>query len=717
MGEGRKWKNKKKKDKKQKKKNRRRWKEVVHEDIQEENEAENVDVAVKETEAPFEININEIPEIKDEENASEEKQGQGQVLQFSAYSGASSQPVYQARPNHNQIYEDEKEDGGRRKYLYSVDYQGNSHYIDEEDVSALLKTPAAKKAMMKYFHKTNNGELQFPEENQMSSYFRTEHDYHQYRAPHERLSTSYHPEQQRYQEPSSSFPSLEYFGPKDYVPESPYLLQGGQDSTGVFSYENQFQGGLPAVKKHFFEKLEPKPRSLFKRDVDEPLETIKSRFALKYLIESYLGEGKIARLQDRCQKCKDKSFSRKKEQFCKNVCTTKNIQKDNCKVCKSTRYRTNNPEACSKCLEVTSTTTTTTTTTSTTKAPARSIIETKRKCREERSSSDQCVKLLDKCNSRSFRATHTVCEKREGDAQWLKKKCMSNTFLTKFKSTCEAMCSTDDDFSNQNPELCSTFSEPESLEEIVKKCASLEYYRDNKEKCEVVEKIDLILEDQDSASNQKADIVDSIQRQTEKERKNIKKNTNQKKKKKANSKKKDKSKKKKTEKIKKSKCNKPKYAAIHPKECKKIDMKSVLAKKCRKKKYKTKHRIRCTSIGRYDDTSTALNNEVINEATDKRCRKESFRIQYPKLCSDISVNSEKEESKEWLKERCKHNKFFSKNENWCANLDTIEKEDYEKSISDSADDFELTTTPFTTPTTADFQEEVEVTTETESLTT
>ena len=72
---------------------------------------------------------NDIPEIKTEENASEEKQGQGQVLQFSAYSGAASQPQYQARPkeqgisiNHNQIYE-EKEDGGRRKYLYSVDYQ------------------------------------------------------------------------------------------------------------------------------------------------------------------------------------------------------------------------------------------------------------------------------------------------------------------------------------------------------------------------------------------------------------------------------------------------------------------------------------------------------------------------------------------------------------------------------------------------------------------
>lgn len=96
-----------------------------------------------------------------------------------------------------------------------------------------------------------------------------------------------------------------------------------------------------------------------------------------------------------------------------------------------------------------------------------------------------------------------------------------------------------------------------------------------------------------------------------------------------------------------------------------------------------------------------------------------YRIQYPKLCIDVPVTSEKEESKEWLKERCKHDKFFSKNEKLCANSDTIKKEDDEKNDSESAyaDAFELTTTPFTTPTTTDFQEEVEVTTETESLTT
>ena len=278
--------------------------------------------------------------------------------------------------------------------------------------------------MMKYFHHTNRGN-QIPEANQMPSYFRTEHDYHQYRLPDGRFSSSSHPEPQGGQRlaPSSSFPRLEYFGPKDYVPESPYLLQGGQQSPGVFSFEDKFQGGLPAVKKPFLEKLVPKPRLLFKRSVehsDTPYETIESRLTLRDIIQSFLqdrtdrglkkprkGGKKDKRLQDRCQKCNGKSFAEKKEQFCKNVCNIKNIQKDNCKLCKSKRYRNDNPGTCSKCKGITSTTSTTTTTTTTTEAPARSLIMQKRKCRAERSNSDQCVKLLDKCNSRSFRATHS----------------------------------------------------------------------------------------------------------------------------------------------------------------------------------------------------------------------------------------------------------------------------------------------------------------------
>ena len=94
-----------------------------------------------------------------------------------------------------------------------------------------------------------------------------------------------------------------------------------------------------------------------------------------------------------------------------------------------------------------------------------------------------------------------------------------------------------------------------------------------------------------------------------------------------------------------------------------------------------------------------------------------YRTQYPKLCNGVSSTIGKGENKEWLKERCKHNKFLSKNEKLCAELDTINNEDPETDDIDS--DYEITTTPFTTPTTTNFTEEeqAEVTTETESVST
>ena len=61
-------------------------------------------------------------------------------------------------------------------------------------------------------------------------------------------------------------PKLEYFGPKDYVPDSPYIIQGGNLSPGIFSHKHQTTdlSGLMTQKKTIFEKLEPKPRRLFK---------------------------------------------------------------------------------------------------------------------------------------------------------------------------------------------------------------------------------------------------------------------------------------------------------------------------------------------------------------------------------------------------------------------------------------------------------------------
>ena len=54
------------------------------------------------------------------------------VVQFSVY---SAQPRPQYRPPQTE----------KKKYLFSVDYQGNAHYINEDEVSALLRTPQAMK--------------------------------------------------------------------------------------------------------------------------------------------------------------------------------------------------------------------------------------------------------------------------------------------------------------------------------------------------------------------------------------------------------------------------------------------------------------------------------------------------------------------------------------------------------------------------------------------
>ena len=54
------------------------------------------------------------------------------VVQFSVY---SAQPRPQYRPPQAE----------KKKYLFSVDYQGNAHYINEDEVSALLRTPQAMK--------------------------------------------------------------------------------------------------------------------------------------------------------------------------------------------------------------------------------------------------------------------------------------------------------------------------------------------------------------------------------------------------------------------------------------------------------------------------------------------------------------------------------------------------------------------------------------------
>merc|ERR1712142_1288341 len=87
-------------------------------------------------------------------------------LQFSAYSSQAGskhpQPVYNPQTDYQTKHQGYDEE--RKKYLYSVDYHGNAHYIIEDEVSALLKTPQAMKAMMQYLSTQDKGQTRVDEE-------------------------------------------------------------------------------------------------------------------------------------------------------------------------------------------------------------------------------------------------------------------------------------------------------------------------------------------------------------------------------------------------------------------------------------------------------------------------------------------------------------------------------------------------------------------------
>merc|ERR1711936_1118628 len=152
----------------------------------------------------------------------------------------------------------------------------------------------------------------------------------------------------------------------------------------------------------------------------------------------------------------------------------------------------------------------------------------------------------------------------------------------------------------------------------------------------------------DAPSMQKADIVESILKQTDPaklkddEKKNQKKKNNKdnkaKKDKSKTKEKKDKTKEKKEKKVKKekkekSKCNKPKYASTHPEECKSITrLDNIFLEKCKKEKYRLKHNARCKTVMESGGQETVAE-AVLERLMDVRCRKEAFRKSYPKLCS------------------------------------------------------------------------------------
>ena len=140
LEESRGWKNKNKgkKNKKQKKKEKKKLLRL----------SDQEDESASEPESEEDI-------LEEEDSEVIEKDPPKQVLQFSAYSGAA-QPTYKPRQEDSKpqsTFPPYRYTGNRKQFLYSVDYQGNPHYIDEAEVNALLKTPQAKKVRCKKMFK------------------------------------------------------------------------------------------------------------------------------------------------------------------------------------------------------------------------------------------------------------------------------------------------------------------------------------------------------------------------------------------------------------------------------------------------------------------------------------------------------------------------------------------------------------------------------------
>jgi len=549
--------------------------------------------------------------------------------------------------------------------------------------------------------------------------------------------------------------------------------------------------------------LNRNPRSLFKRNAEEGKKVIPSSFSERFgifnifkkkkevekvpkksrknrnkkLNKSRTNASKSKATQDnklasilqksvkqleRCKKCNVIKFRQKQTSFCQNVCLPlckrcngssdfSKIQ-SKCKICQNVDLDKIKIDAPQKTTSTTTATTPSSTTTlsTTTLAPRRSLLQQKKECRAKKSESPACIRILDKCNNRVFRATHSGCAKQKGDDEWLVKKCKTEVFYKKFKSSCQGLC-VNVLFSLKNPKICKEAAPSEneednieSLADIVEKCKKPFYKTKFKEKCEVVETIDTILdtdEEKDKidgtegkekevenennsidASKVKGDIVKSIERQTQERKDNPKKTSNKKKekdsktkvsknkgskknkegpKKKNNDKKKgemkgkghsrnkgknkekkDNKNKKEKNKTSKHKCNKLKYRITHPDECKDMErMEDILSSKCRKEKYRNKHKERCQSI---DSSNNAeLTNIVMTQVADIRCQKESFRESYPTICKDSNTKDSLDNKTEWLTERCKHDKFRNRNTKLCSSLEIGETLPSDVSIDDT----------------------------------
>ena len=119
-------------------------------------------------------------------------------------------------------------------------------------------------------------------------------------------------------------------------------------------------------------------------------------------------------ISQRCKKCNQESFAKKKRQFCASVCSSSRskskcdkIVEIDCKKGKTGKRKLGKCQRCKKTKSQNSHKPLKSTLLSKPVDPQRSLLGQKKKCREEKDESESCRKLLNKCNSRVFRATHS----------------------------------------------------------------------------------------------------------------------------------------------------------------------------------------------------------------------------------------------------------------------------------------------------------------------
>lgn len=308
------------------------------------------------------------PEARDEEEMTDTSSTVfTKGVQFSAYSGQSKQPIY--RPGAASKPERQEQN----MLMYGMDGQGNPQYINEDVVSLLLQNPQAKKAIMKYLSSEKSSmmtESSLPAKETPGSGDQYSRPPYQPQpgqptySPYQRIEGLQPLDSQQQKEgvhptlnpAANNKPTMQYFGPKDYVPEVGHLVAGGHISLPTRRVDAFNPVPVKKVAPEFL-LLEPKPRKK-RSEMQHENGTPRIFTIFTSLLKGSLGDvsdreaknDKTKKKNDekadeRCPKCDDDTFMAENKDLCYK-CILNDLS---CRRCRSLKYFQQNRKKCQRC--------------------------------------------------------------------------------------------------------------------------------------------------------------------------------------------------------------------------------------------------------------------------------------------------------------------------------------------------------------------------------